>query len=152
MKKNIFNWMTIALMAFAVCAGFAACGGDDDDDVSGTPSGNNGSGNNGNNSANVLVGTWYCSWDTDDSVGNDTYVFRADGTGYEKGSNHFKKDGYSETWNEKFRYSIVSYDASLGTGKAHQIFDDGSGGSYDFKKISGDLLQYRYYHLVFVKQ
>ncbi len=31
MKKNILNWMTIALMAF-VCVGFAACGGDDDDD------------------------------------------------------------------------------------------------------------------------
>ena len=31
MKKNIFNWMTIALMAFAVCAVFAACSSDDDD-------------------------------------------------------------------------------------------------------------------------
>ena len=31
MKKNILNWMAIALMAF-VCVGFTACGSDDDDD------------------------------------------------------------------------------------------------------------------------
>ena len=37
MKKNLFSWMTIMLMAF-VCAGFAACGGSDDD-------GNGGGGN-----------------------------------------------------------------------------------------------------------
>ena len=30
MKKNIFSWMTIMLMAFVVCAGFTACGDDDD--------------------------------------------------------------------------------------------------------------------------
>ena len=30
MKKNIFSWMTIVLMAFVVCAGFSACGDDDD--------------------------------------------------------------------------------------------------------------------------
>ena len=33
MKKNVFSWMTIMLMAF-VCVGFAACGGGSDDDDS----------------------------------------------------------------------------------------------------------------------
>ena len=33
MKKNILNWMAIALMAF-VCVGFTACGSDDDDSSS----------------------------------------------------------------------------------------------------------------------
>ena len=34
MKKYLFSWMTIALMAF-VCVSFSACGGDDDDNAGG---------------------------------------------------------------------------------------------------------------------
>lgn len=32
MKKNVFSWMTVMLMAF-VCVGITACGGDDDDEA-----------------------------------------------------------------------------------------------------------------------
>ncbi len=38
MKKNVFSWMTIMLMAF-VCVGFAACGGGDDDSDGGVGGG-----------------------------------------------------------------------------------------------------------------
>ena len=38
MKKNIFSWMTIMLMAF-VCVGFTACGGGDDDSDGGVGGG-----------------------------------------------------------------------------------------------------------------
>ena len=47
MKKNIFSWLTIALMAI-VCVGFSACGSDGDDD----------GGNGGGGSTSDLVGTW----------------------------------------------------------------------------------------------
>ena len=56
MKKNIFSWLTIALMAI-VCVGFAACGSDDDD---------NGGGGGGANSGAVIEGktvnTSYAFW------------------------------------------------------------------------------------------
>ena len=49
MKKSIFSWMTIMLMAF-VCVGFVACGSDDDDDDKG------GGSSGGGSSAISLVG------------------------------------------------------------------------------------------------
>jgi len=47
MKKSLFGWLTIVMMAF-VCVGFAACGGDDDGDGGGS-SGGSGSGAMGGN-------------------------------------------------------------------------------------------------------
>lgn len=49
MKKNLFSWMAIAMMAFA-CVGLAACGGDDGDNGgNGGTSGGTGSGALGGN-------------------------------------------------------------------------------------------------------
>ena len=58
MKKSIFSWMTIVLMAF-VCAGFTACGSDDDD--------NDGCSGGGSKSAKVNGQSYnlaYGFWDT----------------------------------------------------------------------------------------
>jgi len=63
MKKNIFSWMTIMLMAFAVCVGFSACGGDDDDeqDSRTNSTGSTGSGGSGTTTGDVLKpGVYFC--------------------------------------------------------------------------------------------
>lgn len=132
MKKNIFSWMTIMLMAF-VCVGFAACGGsDDDDDVKPSEQGNV------DNSSNPLVGTWYASW-TDPWKGHETIIFRADGTGNDSGVND-EDSSNPYRWNDNFRYIIVGYDTYLNSGKIYLTYGDGSV-TRDFK-LSNTTLEY----------
>ena len=52
MKKYLFGWMSIAMMAFT-CVGFASCG-DDDDDTRKTID------------DNVLIGTWVLNFGEED--------------------------------------------------------------------------------------
>ena len=137
MKKNIFSWMTIVLMAFVVCAGFSACGDDDD--------------NEGGGNASIFIGTWrkYSSdpntGEPSSELGHVIWVFNTDGTMYEhdidddlniiEGStetfkykaenNHLytdklKKDGYRNEWKDEGTYVI--------SGNTMDIFkDDGKG-------------------------
>ena len=136
MKKSLLNWMTIMLMAF-VYVGFAACGGDDDNS---NP--NSGGGGEGGGIQNILVGTWYRSWDKESSSsgtsGWESYSFRADGTGVYSGSNqnydrYGNKSGLPNTWNENFRYTILEYDSYLKAGKMDfKATSDSKFITYDF--------------------
>lgn len=61
MKKNIFNWMTVMLMAFSVCAGFTACGGDDDDELDNRTNSTESTGGSSGTQNDVLKpGLYYC--------------------------------------------------------------------------------------------
>lgn len=133
MKKKIFNWMTIMMMA-SMCVGFTSCGGDDDNESVV----NYGIGNNPN-PANVLVGTWYASWSTD-VKGHETLIFRADGTGNESGVND-EESRNPYRWNDNFNYVILNYDAYLGSGSVYIKYSDGEG-TRDFM-LSNNTLKYR---------
>ena len=115
MKKYLFGWMTIALMAF-VCAGFAACSSDDDND---------GDGGGGSASASGLVGTWKRTYKQevkygkdasgnwqkikdqekfyDDDKGSSGYLFKADGKA--QLLDNVKADGTYEV-EEEFKYKV----------------------------------------------
>ena len=107
MKKTIFGWMTIALMAF-VCASFVACGGGSDDDAGGGVN------------ASPLVGTWNLteSGSNSDSSwqGSDTFVFNADGTGTytSVGWTSYRQQKYNYNIKESFNYSAVMSSSNAG--------------------------------------
>ena len=95
MKKSIFCWMTIALMAF-VCVGFSACGSDDDD---------NGGGNN--EIINRLVGTW--------QRGSETLIINANRTGSLSGA------GTAEFYKSKDEYKKTSENGSFKVNNPYKV-------------------------------
>ena len=123
MKKNIFNWMTIALMAF-MCVGFAACGGSGDDGSNGGYQ--QGAGNN------VLVGTWKCStthpWDI-----QATLIFKSDGSGSIDRIDRWSNDdgNFVETYSAQFRYSILTVDANTQSGYVRIVITSNTTSSDD---------------------
>lgn len=141
MKKNyVYVMLTMLMVAFA-SFGFTACGDDDDDDELEGGS---------NSSQNVLVGSWYTSWDKDTSSsgtsGNETWTFRNDGTGSYSGANQSydrngKKDGSPYTWNENFRYELIEYDTYLKTGTFILRHSGSSNYSTKTFEISGNILK-----------
>ena len=144
MKKNILNWMTIALMAFAVCAGFAACGSDDDDD------------NGGGSSAPVpagLIGTWEKTEGAPKHY--MSFTFNADGTGTGR-SSHISIY-WVDTWSFKYVYKSngnVECDAV----RVHADEDEEFSGSqklifrYDGSKLKAvDLVRADWANAVFEK-
>ena len=82
MKKNIFSWLTIVVMA-VVCVGFVACGSDDDDGGGAVPS--------------ELIGTWRGTnghWTFE-------YTFNADRTGSGSGWT-----GRGSTYQWRYTYTV----------------------------------------------
>lgn len=137
MKKHLFyNVFTILMVVFASFS-FTACGDDDDE------------GGSGGDSQNVLVGSWYTSWDKDTSSsgtsGNETWTFKNDGTGSTSGTNqsydrYGKKDGSPYTWNDSFRYELIEYDTYLKTGTFMIRYSGSSNYSTKTFEISGNKL------------
>ena len=119
MKKNFLNWLTVMLMAF-VCVGFAACGGDDDDNGSSAQS-------------NVLVGKWEGSHS--ESYFED-YTFNSDGTG----ELDYRDGGIGGT--RSFKYKIKNQRTDNGTIYGEVAVEFTKGGSYtwDFKISGGKYL------------
>ena len=127
MKKNIFNWMTIMLMAFVVCVGFAACGSDDDDDDN----------NNGGRASSSLTGWWM----TESWKGWDGYDFCE--------ALHFINDNtvdyYSLVANGKYwtNNDIISGDYSAPfSGKAGWYFQKDCNVHYTYYIIDNILYMY----------
>ena len=125
MKKNVF----LVLMSVLVCAGFAACGSDDD---------------NSNETVDLskMVGTWVCTasqdwWTTDNGSGSATDVMKgvtltinSDGT-YKSSSSNF---GLSGQWS----VSGSSFSAKSSSGRVMTGTVTVSGNSMRLKGSTAD--------------
>ena len=131
MKKNVF----LVLMSVLVCAGFAACGGDDD---------------NSNEPVDVvkMVGTWVCTasqdwWVTDRGSGEASgamvgveLTINSDGT-YKSSSSRF---GLSGQWS----VSGSSFSAKSSSGRVMTGTVTVSGSSMRLKGSTADGYQFDY--------
>lgn len=135
MKKYLFSWMTIALMAF-VCVSFTACGGSDDDD-------NAGGGNGGGERS--LVGSWKKIYSSSNSGGSlyeedkpwgeaaDGVIFKGDGTCQE-----VRFAGDLSVERIKTEYTLKFVDGHLYTHKVGNDEDDWK--DRGVWTVSGDVL------------
>ena len=138
MKKRLFYWMTIMLMAFAY-VGLAACGSNDDDDNS-----------NSNNSR--LVGTWYSTGENEYYSWTETLIFQSNGTG-SFSDRYVDQKGGIEKNSYTFNYTIL--DENNGSGHVYEVITSGDRMGRENVvsfTINGNKLQYNGFGSIFTKQ